>query len=237
MKKTTVLIILGVITVFCIIYGSVKHLGGGFKAMSEWSAENGVYEDSKDRTSFNQNLEAFSAIEIDSSIAEIRIEEGNSFKIEGFYTGEFLQPTISVNNGKLDVRQQKKNSPHIMGGSYNCRILVTVPAGTKLEAVRINSNVGDLKIREITAGAINLNMNVGEVSVRKATFDNIEVSNNVGEISIEPIDNVDNYEISVSTNLGSVNVNGRNYKRSYTSKTSSRKTIKASTNIGEVRVR
>ena len=82
MKKTTVLIILGVITVFCIIYGSVKHLGGGFKAMSEWSVENGVYEDSKDRTSFNQNLEAFSAIDNVNMVRLIDSENFNGVKAQ-----------------------------------------------------------------------------------------------------------------------------------------------------------
>ena len=242
MKKNTLIIILGVITIFCIIFGSVKHIGGGIKAFREWGIdkdddwEDSGKTDSETTSSFNQNLEAFSEIKINTGIAEVKIEEGNQYTIESTFSKSWLKPSVSVKNGTLEVSQQRKKGP-TLGGNHVCRITVKVPSGTKLDEIKINSNVGDLKLREISAQKIDLNLNVGEVTVRRVDFSNLDVNNNVGEIDIDPLDDINNYDISIGTDVGDVSVDGRSYKRNYTSKGNGKKKIKAQTNVGEVRIR
>ena len=70
MKKTVLLIILGVITIGCIIYGSIKHVGGGLRTLRE----HGIYIGNDDfdidegygsgniKGTVNQNLDKFSSI-------------------------------------------------------------------------------------------------------------------------------------------------------------------------------
>ena len=112
MKKTTLIIILGVLTICCIILGSIKHLGGTFKKskVTEYSRD----IDYEEKDSFSQKLEAFSAIKMSCSIAEIKIEEGDNFKIESQYNKEILKPTFSVKDGKLDLNPFTEETIPIM---------------------------------------------------------------------------------------------------------------------------
>lgn len=235
MKKTTLIIILGVLTICCIILGSIKHLGGTFKKskVTEYSRD----FDYEEKDSFSQKLEAFSAIKMSCSIAEIKIEEGDNFKIESQYNKEILKPTFSVKDGKLEVFQKENRGNSFLGGNHNCKILITLPAKVKLDDININSNIGDVRLREFTAERIKVNLNIGEVSVRNLDFENIEINNNIGEISIDPTGSLEDYDISINSDIGEVNVNGKRYRHNYTKKSASKKSIKANTNIGEIRIK
>lgn len=251
MKKTLLFIILGVVTLGCIIYGSVKYVGRGFSLFNnpiihlgdddpevnfkwEWHSDNDGDEESN--FSINQSLDKFSAIKIDAAVMEIRIEEGDKFFLDTTFTREWMRPRISVENGTLEVRQGRQKNG-FNGGRNNCRLVITVPSGSKFSDVDIDSNVGDIKLRNIIAENIDIQTNVGEVSVRDVNFDKIEVDSNVGEVYIAPLSNIDEYTISASTDVGEVRVDGKKYKRSYNSKGSTGKRIKVSTNVGEINIK
>ena len=170
MKRTIFLIILGVITVFCIIYGTAKHVGGTFRVSGfpfiriGNNLEDEDYGEDK-RESMEVNLEKFSSIKVNATIMELKIEEGELFKLESSYTRDLLKPECSVNNGVLEVSQPKQKNG-VNGGNNNCRVIITIPNGTKLSDIDINSNVGDIKLRKLIAETIDIDLNVGEVSVR-----------------------------------------------------------------------
>ncbi len=242
MKKTIFLIILGLITVGCIFYGTKKHFGDHVKFFDHGlvNIELGDNVDKSDsdskRNDFSETLQNFSSIRIDSSVMEIIIEEGSEFKAEGFYTKYWLEPTITVENNKLEIKQNKKK-PSVTSGNQNCRVVVTLPAGTNLEFINIDSNVGEIKLRDIKAEKIDLDVNVGEVSVRNVSFDEISCDTNVGEINIDPEGNLEDYSISLSADVGTVHVDGRNYKHNYNSRGKGKKSITANSNVGEINVR
>ena len=243
MKKSVLLIILGVITIGCIIFGTIKHVGGGLKTLREHgiyighddSAIEEGYGSGNIKGTVNQNLDKFSSIKIDASIMEVTIEEGDKLYFESNFTKEWLRPKVSVENGKLEIKQGKQKRG-INGGNNNCRVVITIPSGTKLSDIDINSNVGDLRLRKLEAEKIDLKLNVGEVSVRNVSFDKIDVDNNVGEVRVEAEGNLDDYDISASTDVGEVRVDGHNYKRSYNQRGSGSKSIKINTNVGEINV-
>lgn len=243
MKKNVLLIILGVITVGCIIYGSAKHLRG-FKSIFR---DGGIHisfddydESEKDSSSgkfeIDEKLEKFSSIRINAAVMGLTIEEGTGFNIDAFYTKDYLKPEINIKNGGLEIVQHgKKNG--FNNGNQNCRVVITVPGGTDLNDVDIDTNVGDVKIRELNIGKIDINLNVGEIDVNNVDFDSLDCDTNVGEISINPVSKLDDYDISASTDVGSVRVEGRSYKRSYNSRGNGKKRIKADTNVGEIKIK
>ncbi len=241
MKKTIFLIILGVVTVFCIIYGTTKHVGGTFRVCGfpfiriGDNLEDDDYGEDK-RDSMEVNLEKFSSIKVNATVMEIRIEDGEQFKFESTYTRDLLKPECSVKNGVLEVSQPKQKNG-FKSGNNHCRVVITIPSGTKLSDIDINSNVGDIKLRKLIAETIDIDLNVGEISVRDVEFEKIDVDNNVGEISINPEGNIDDYSISVSTDVGGVRVGGKHYKRSYNSKGNGKKRIRTNTNVGEVNIK
>ena len=244
MKKSILLIVLGIITVFCICYGTYKHLGGfgrmfkdgGFHISFDDDDEYDNEEVSGGKHSFDEKLEKFSSIKIDAAVVGITIEQGDEFRIESTFNKESLRPKFSVNGNQLRVVQGARNQHGINMGSQNCRMVITIPSGTRLSSIDIDSNVGDVRLRELDAEDIDIDLNVGEIDVRNVVFTNIDCNNNVGEISINPLDNLDDYDISASTDVGEVRVDGRNYKKSYNSRGNGHKKIKVDTNVGEINI-
>lgn len=251
MKKTVLLIILGAITVFCVIFGTIRNVGKGFNLFNnpvihlgdddpevnfkwEWHSDNDGNKENN--YSISQSLDKFSAIRIDGSIMEIRVEEGDRFYFDSTFTRDWLRPKISVENETLVVKQGRQKSG-FKGGNNNCRVVITVPSGTKFSDIVIDSNVGDIKLRNLFAERIDIQTNVGEVSVRDVSFDKLEVNSNVGEISIAPVYSIDEYSISASTDVGEVRVDGKKYKRNYNASGSTGKRIKLSANVGEVNIK
>ena len=244
MKKTVLLIALGIITIFCICYGTYKHLGG-FGRMFKDGGINISFDDEEvdnnevhgGKNSYNEKLESFSSIKIDAAVMGITIEQGDDFRIESSFNRESMRPKFSVNGNKLVVFQGVRKQHGINMGSHECRLVITIPSGTSLSSIDIDSNVGDVRLRELEAEEIDIDLNVGEIDVRNVVFNELRSNNNVGEISINPVSSLDEYDISATTDVGEVRIDGRNYKKSYNSRGNGHKKIKVNTNVGEINIR
>lgn len=251
MKKNVLLIILGVATVFCIIFGTIRHAGRGFRALrdsgyisigNDWDYG---YDDEEDvgeekavsKKSINQTLESFSSIKMNITVMDLTIEEGPEFKLECYFNREYLKPSFSVKYDTLEITQPKHRAHGINIGSHSCRMVISIPSGTDLSSIIIDSNVGDIKLRDLAAEDIDLNVNVGEISVHRVVFDNVTCKTNVGEVNIRQTESLEDYNINLSADIGEVSVDGRTYRRSYNSKGSSSKKIRVSTNVGEISIR
>jgi hypothetical protein len=167
----------------------------------------------------------------------ITIEQGDDFRIESSFNRESMRPKFSVNGNKLVVVQGARKQHGINMGSHECRLVITIPSGTSLSSIDIDSNVGDVRLRELEAEEIDIDLNVGEIDVRNVVFNELRSNNNVGEISINPVSNLDDYDISASTDVGEVRIDGRNYKKSYNSRGNGHKKINVNTNVGEINIR
>ena len=242
MKKTVLLIVLGVITIFCICYGTYKHLKGFdaiFKDGINISFDDDEYDnDEKNdgKYSIDEKLEKFSSIRLNVAVMGITIEQGDEFRIESSFNKEILRPVFSINGNQLVVTQGRRKQQGINMGSQNCRTVITIPSGTSLSSIDIDSNVGNVRLREIDAEDIDVNLNVGEIDVRNVDFTEINCNTNVGEISINPVSKLNEYDINASTDVGEIRINGRNYKKRYNSSGNGHKKIKANTNVGEINV-
>ena len=234
MKKAIFYIVLAAITLSCIFYGITKNAGDIRFSLRE-DKEN-EQESSNKKNFVYEVFESFSGIEVNAAIMELVIEEGSEFKVEGPYNRDYLKPEISLNNGVLRISQKGKKRT-LNAGSHRCKVVVTIPREHALDSVYINTNVGDVKVRELEAKDIDINVNVGEIDIRRAAFDRIECESNVGEISINPRGSIDEYSISASTDVGEVKVDGQSYKRSYNQKGDEAKKIKAKANVGEIDIK
>ena len=94
MKRSMIIIILGVITLGCIIYGSYKHI---YKNDVKWFDGKGNLQinfgegedDSTSEGHYAETLSDFSKIRIDTRIAAIEIKEGSSFRVEAAYNKDY----------------------------------------------------------------------------------------------------------------------------------------------------
>ena len=253
MKKSVLVTILGIITIGCIIFGSFKNLNlksnwhKGEHGHFDWSfnfdddedeeiiekTDENANETSEKKGYFSSNLEAFSSIKVTGNVMGVNIEEGYSFRIEAKYSKESLKPSFSVRDGVLSITQQKLKGNN---GNNNCKVSITVPAGTKFNSVDVKLNVGDFEIENFAGNSFKAKINVGEIDLHNCNFDLITCESNVGEIDINTGSDTSKYDIDLKTNIGEVKVNGKSYRKKYNARGKGNGSIKVVTNVGAIRV-
>lgn len=171
----------------------------------------------------NTNLEDITAdefsvksINFDIDCGDIKIVEGDSFKLE---VKDAIVDTVeqSVTNNTLIVTQHNpkttngKFSFNIFGHSVsnkdalNTVFTLTVPKGSKFINVDIKSNVGDMTAYELTCKNFSSDIDVGKVNIDNLTCEKTEIATNVGDVKLQ---NVNINDCDISSNVGDINIDG-----------------------------
>ncbi len=181
----------------------------------------------------------FTALELRASVADVRVTEGDAFRIEAEYQ-DGQEPKYELDGDVLRVYDTGAQSRalrfsmgvHIFSGN---RVTVTLPRGTQLadadlhvdvgalsveglraERVTAGSNTGTLRIRDVTAQTLEAKTGVGEASLAGLATGGLTVRSGTGEVSVQgALRGV----TDVSTGVGSVSVetslNATDYQRVY----------------------
>lgn len=258
MKKNVFLIILAVITIICIVAGSLHHLGftrKGFSSVSssireglrhgkfyfgdddfdEDDLEDFDFDDDDPKSFDTETIGEFNSLDIKMHICGLKIERGNKWEIKSKYFYEYLKPAYSLNNGKLSITQ-----PHFKNrklGNKNCQIVITVPYGTELEKLSANIDVGAVEISGFDIKTGSIDTDVGAIAISNVAFNDLDLDSDVGAISIELIEPVEKYDISIKSDIGGIVVDGKNVKRSYTQKGDKNKRLRINTDVGGIEVK
>jgi len=186
MKKTAYLTTLAIITVACIIFGSVYHIGGwlGFGIGSIFNFLS--YDDddrnsglSRNRVTYSEDIDTFDKIEIDTSIMNVTIQQGNTYHLE-YDCVEYIEPEFSVKNSQFKLKQPSK--PKWGNNNNKCNMTLTIPSGTVLSNTDIISDVGNITINNTESRNISVESDVGNVIIESCTFESSEIEGDVGNI-------------------------------------------------------
>lgn len=185
--KKVYLVIIFVIAFICIIVGSVFHFTKKFSFI-----KNAIKSEVKafDIDSLGDEVEKswefinINKLKIDACVSKLVIEEGDSFRVD--YEGrEKYMPNVTEESGNvLHVKQPKISTVGINNVSIDCRINITVPKGTELDKIDIESNVGDVKLLSLTSDSIIIKADVGSTTLEECSADEIKVSAAVGNVSV-----------------------------------------------------
>ena len=257
MKKTVYLTILSLVTVFCIIIGSIYHISGwigfGLGNIFNFISDDNSSSSRRNNITYSEDIDEFDSIKIDADAMNINIKEGNAFHLE--YNGpESRKPSFKVSGNTLDIKQPSARGwlrNHI---NYKCDLTITIPSGTVLENSDIVTDVGDININNTECKDFKAESDVGNIIIKSCTFEYSEIDSDVGDIETSLSDfgrtnietdtgNIDittcgfndmeiyndvgnvklynnkidisNYTVDLSTDLGSIRVNGEKHKRSF----------------------
>lgn len=251
MKKNIYLIILAVVTVFCIIFGSCYHIvGWGVKFVNKFlpfvSSEKIVEWSETD--SGDIQLDDFTAVSVDASVMGLTIRPGEHTAISYRCTSN-LEPHYEVKNNTLFITQ--KTVKHF--GKNKCSVTLTVPSDISYskididlavgdidikdlngEDLRVNANVGDLDLTNLCFNKIELETNVSDVDIENCLFDQLDVDANVGDIDVESTEDLSDYSIDLSTSIGAVTVNDKSHRREFSQNGTSGKSITIETDTGDI---
>lgn len=267
MKKTLYLTVLSLVTVFCIIAGSIYHISGwigfGLGSVFNFISGDGDSSSSRSQATYSEDIDTFKNIKIDSDVMSINIKEGDAFHLE-YDCLESRKPSFKVSGNTLDIKQPSARGwlrNHI---NYKCDLTITIPSGTVLESSDIVTDVGNIDINNTECKDFNAESDVGNITIKSCTFEYSEIESDVGNIeasssdlgktnietdtgdiditscgfkdteiyndvgNVELSDNkidISNYTVDLSTDFGSIKVNGKKHKRSFYQEASGSKDI------------
>ena len=260
MKKNIFLIVLKVITIFCIVFGTFHHLGISRKGYSSVasSIRNGLrsgnfhfdnnyddYDDddlesfdfeNDDPKSFDTaTIGEFNELDVNLKVGGIKIERGNKWEIKTKYSKEILKPYYTLKNGRLSISQPGYRNKSV--GSNNCNIVITVPFGTELDKLSMNINVGAVELSGFDIKKGSIDTDVGAIEINNVGFDDLDLDSDVGAISVELVESLETYNITVNSDLGGVVIGEKNVKRHYSQKGTSNKKLRIDTDVGGIEVK
>ena len=246
MKKTTYLIVISVITIVCVIAGSIYHIGGfsipGVFHIGSGESDTKVTSIELDDGSVSAdtvNLDKFSNIDMELQIMDVTIQRGDFLGISYECSKKEYVPQINVKDDMLTVKQKIKKKINV-GNVKKCKMILTVPDDITLDNIEISTDVGDIKIDNVNGDAftlesdvgdvkltgitgekLSINTDVGDVKFAECSFANSEISTDTGDVKVEGIDDLNKYTVDFSTDIGDVKVNGKNQKKHYWQEASS----------------
>ena len=263
MKKSVYLIILAVVTIFCIIFGAFINLrfaGRGFnkvkKAITK-SIEDGFDYDSDtdiefdddfedifdDDDDYDENtigfdsktLEAFDQLVIDASVLGVIVERGTSYSITAKYNNSRLKPEYSLKDGRLYITQRVKRRNFV--GNNTSKVVVTVPYNTSLDKIDIDIDVGAVEMSGFDVDNANIRTDVGAVAVSKLDFKDLVIKSDVGAVAVELLEDVTKYDISAKSDVGGIQVDNASVKRRYSNEGTNGKKLRINTNVGGIEIK
>ena len=256
MKKGIYLTTITVITIICIIGGSVVHFGNIFSdfPIKFINSQRIRTEDTSPSTkeTSSRNLGAFDHIVADVYVTDITIKQGKDYTI-AYEATKTLVPKCEVKSDTLTIKQNAKHTRKWGTQNRNCKITITIPQNATLSTIDLDSSVGDISIDSIVADSLATDTSVGDTEIKDCNIESIETDsdvgdtnivncsfvdldsdNNIGDINVSSAKDLSDYDIDLDTDIGDVYVNDRSCKRSFSKNGSSGCSVTLDNSTGDI---
>ncbi len=238
MKNTGVriyIIILSIITVFCIIIGATYHMG---TAVGRWlsvpifhigGASTGTGEAVSAKADYDEAIEK---IEIDGDVMNLTVTKGD--KVSVSYDGiDKLEPTVAVDDGVMTIKQPKTRLNAIDLSNIKSNLSVTLPeegitalninvdvgnidiTGIIVGRLDVNADTGDIEGNDITAQNASFDADVGNIQIKSLDFKDLSADADVGNIQITTDKDLSDYDIELSADLGHISFDGKSCTKEF----------------------
>lgn len=188
MKKNIYTTILVILTICCIIGGTIYHVFGwlSHSSLMPWNWGSSYEKLDGNRETYESQLDAFSTVKIDGSVFDITIESGDGYYIS-YDCVSYLVPEIRQSSSDKTLEIIQPRVPHFNVGIHNnnCEMTLIVPSDCKLEHVTILGDVGDINMKDISGANLSIESAVGDAKITHCNFDFSDVSMDVGELEAE----------------------------------------------------
>lgn len=239
MKKTIYLTILTIVTILCVILGSLVHLLGWFSdhlIPFSFESEGEIMEGSYSPQNNPHN------IVVDADLANITIQEGDNYEVE-YTCPEKYVPTIDEEGDTLTISQ----SVHKINVHDNSdkKIILTIP-NHMVESLSITADMGGIYLDKIEVWDLTLSADMGDIEICDSSFDTADIEADLGQIRLKgdctitngsilcdagniETDNLAFEELEVEASLGNISLNCDLFDpQSYT--------IDAETSLGKINI-
>ena len=230
MKKNIYLIIITIITVVCIIAGSLYHIGGfaldlfdNLIPRSDKSLGNVCTEE--------LSVDEFSNLVFDTTISNINVKTGDTLTISQSNRANYKRNTTS-------------------------EITVTIPEGAALNKLSLDTGVGEVNLNSLTAADAEFDTGIGDLyvtdcsfatcdvdggtgnlSFENCAFDEMDIDGGTGNITVTSSQSLDGYMMDLDSGTGDITINGNDYDDEYEVNEHAKKHLVIDSGLGDIVVK
>ncbi len=106
----------------------------------------------------------------------------------------------------------------------------------QLGNIEMKVDLGEIKVSDSTLTKGEVKNNCGDIKFESVTVEDLKVKDDLGSIKLELVGDISDYDYDFNTDLGTVKVNGEDRKTSAVRNESSKYSIEAKNNCGDVKV-
>ena len=264
-KKKLYLVLLFLVTICCIFFGTLFHVIGALGNLAsniihgdtdhDWN----IFENYDYKNSDKEQLDSFSNINADMSVCDITIKTGETYAVS-YKASEKMVPNFQVKDDTLQISQPEGSDVfHI--GNQGCSLILTVPEDANLKDLKLTCDVGDISLNQLNISALTLDADVGDIDLNDSNIDTSIITSNIGDVDISQcsyqlmkvtsdtgdLDVEDTVQasqdsIDVSVDIGEINIDSSDSKnvdgisKSYRSTGDSGRSFTASTDTGDISI-
>ena len=229
MKKSIYLTTITIITVICIIAGSLYHIGG----LTLGLFDNLIpHSDNSPGNVCTKELsvDEFSNLIFDAAVLNINITAGDNYTVS-YKCNERLVPKIKSSGDTLTISQSERTN---YKRNTTSEITVTIPEGAALNKLSFDTGVGEVNLNALTAADAEFDTGVGDLyvtdcsfatcdvdggtgnlSFENCAFDKMDIDGGTGNITVTSSQSLDGYMMDLDSGIGSITINGNDYGDEY----------------------
>lgn len=179
--KTIYLLVLCLITIAAICFGTFVHTGTGFNFGFNFGKHITKEWKEADLSSTCNGLD------INMNVGEVIIMADGKSSIS-FEGKKAMAPTVNVSNGIWTLRQKTKNKAIgsvFTGRGRLCRVKVHLPSDTDLNSLRLTCKAGDITLRDLHAKSMDLSVSAGDLDLTGSTVGQLTAKLSMGDFDIK----------------------------------------------------
>lgn len=185
--------ILNIVTIVCIVVGSIVHIGGfiGKAAVGTTRFFGGIIsKNAATDKDGGATLDSFVKADINLSVGDLEIVYGDTFSIDAKGYTEETFPTWKVSGNKLTVTQKNEYVWRPLGvGAFpsdDSRLTITIPNGTMID-LEADLNMGSIRLSDMSFKNIDLDADMGSVKLSGIACENINITAEMGSIDLKSV--------------------------------------------------
>ena len=154
-------------------------------------------------------LSGVASIEVDVDCADVWIQEGETCGVSLSWELSNYSMAWEMADGHLVVTSD--SWPGIMPGGLggDCKAVITLPAGTALDELKISTDLGDIEVTgDITAREADLSTDLGDVTCQGLRAKEMETETDLGDVKLHLPGGREDYSWELETSMGELYLDG-----------------------------
>lgn len=177
--KNIYLIILTVLTVFCVLFGLLYHVSHWF---SEYIFDDFFHFSNEENTTVDEELPEFDKIVIEAKFGDLEISYGDGYAVQMEYPSKYM-PDCSVEDNTLHITQ----SPSLKlswNNHWSSDITLVIPRGVTLQSADIKMDLGNIELNEIAVETLSISADMGNVELDDCTIQTCTIEADMGNVEL-----------------------------------------------------